>query len=104
MAKHDDAAFHKNVPVLLGCGGLENFIRLMSEYSVGVWCASVDGEAERLGRLKPEEKVAICIEMSDFCVRVCEAGIRAQFPGISEEELLEKLRQRLEWAKRHRGR
>ncbi|MBN1245525.1 hypothetical protein JXA31_08025 [Candidatus Bathyarchaeota archaeon] len=61
-------------------------------------------EFERLGRLKPEEKVAVALDMSDACVRVCADGIRAQYPGISEEELLARLRERLEWGKRGRGR
>jgi hypothetical protein len=60
----------------------------------------MDKEAEHLGRLKPEEKVAIAIDMTDFCVRVCADGIRTQYPSISEEELLAKLRERLEWCKR----
>lgn len=64
----------------------------------------LDKNAERLGRLKPEEKLAIAMDMTDFCVRVCAAGIKAQCPGISEEELLEKLRERLEWSKRYRTR
>jgi len=61
-------------------------------------------EFERLGRLKPEEKVAVAVDMTDACVRVCADGIRAQYPGISEEELLARLRERLEWGKRGRGR
>ena len=64
----------------------------------------MDKNAERLGRLKPEEKVAIAIDMTDACVRICADGIRAQNPGISEEELIEKLRERLEWIKRKRTR
>ena len=60
----------------------------------------LDKDAERLGRLKPEEKVAIALDMTDACVRICADGIRAQYPNISEKELVEKLRQRLEWAKR----
>jgi hypothetical protein len=60
----------------------------------------LDKEAKRLGCLKPEEKVAIAIDMTDACVRVCEAGIRTQCPDISEAELNEKLRKRLEWSKR----
>jgi hypothetical protein len=64
----------------------------------------MDSEAERLGRLKPEEKVAIAIDMTDGCVRVCADGIRTQCPGISEEELIVKLRERLEWSKRGRRR
>lgn len=77
---------------------MKNFIRLKDNI------LSMDREAERLGRLKPEEKVAIAIGMTDFCVRVCEAGIRAQYPGISEAELIEKLRERLQWSKRGRRR
>ena len=62
----------------------------------------MDKNAERLGRLKPEEKVAIAMDMTDACVRICADGIRAQCPGISEEELIAKLRERLEWSKRYR--
>jgi hypothetical protein len=61
---------------------------------------TVDKNAKRLERLKPEEKVAMAIDMTDACVRVCAAGIRAQCPDISEAELNEKLRKRLEWSKR----
>ena len=60
----------------------------------------MEENVERLGRLKPNEKVAIAIEMTDVCVRICADGIRAKYPGISEEELIEKLRARLEWTKR----
>jgi hypothetical protein len=58
-------------------------------------------DAQRLGSLKPNQKVAIAIDMTDICVRICADGIRAQNPGISSEELIEKLRERLEWTKRH---
>ena len=60
----------------------------------------MDKNAKRLEPLKPEEKVAMAIDMTDACVRICAAGIRAQCPGISEAELNEKLRKRLEWSKR----
>jgi hypothetical protein len=59
-------------------------------------------DSERLGYLKPEQKVLIAIDMTDGCLRVCADGIRQQFPGISDEALLEKLRERLEWAKLNR--
>jgi hypothetical protein len=61
---------------------------------------TVDKTSKRLGNMKPEEKVAIAIDMTDACVRVCKAGIRAKCPGASEAELNEKLRKRLEWQKR----
>ena len=54
--------------------------------------------------MKPEEKVVVAVDMTDACVRVCADGIRARYPDISEEELLAKLRERLEWSKRGRGR
>jgi hypothetical protein len=54
----------------------------------------------RLGRLKPEEKVNMAIDMTEAMVRVCAEGILVQNPSITEEELIEKLRERLEWCKR----
>ena len=57
---------------------------------------------ERLGRLRPKEKVNMAIGMSDFVLSVCAEGIKAQHPDITEEELIEKLRERIEWAKRWR--
>ena len=59
---------------------------------------------ERLGRLKPEAKVAMMMDMTESMVRVCAEGIRTQNPGISDKELMEKLRKRLEWSKRRRKR
>ncbi|MCL5877271.1 MAG: hypothetical protein M1540_05615 [Candidatus Bathyarchaeota archaeon] len=56
-------------------------------------------ESERLGHLKPDQKVQIAIDMTDGCMRVCADGIRQQFPGISDEALLDKLRERIKWAK-----
>jgi hypothetical protein len=64
----------------------------------------VDEDTKRLGRLKPEAKLAIAMDMTDACVRVCAEGIKAQYPGISEEELIAKLRERCEWSKRRRKR
>lgn len=55
---------------------------------------------ERLGRLYPEDKVVIALSMSDFAVRVCAEGIKAQNPNMSRAEPLERLRERIEWSKR----
>jgi len=54
--------------------------------------------------LKPEERADLAVGMSDVVVRVCAEGVRAQYPDISEEELIEKVRERLEWSKRWRKR
>ena len=59
---------------------------------------------KRLGCLKPEEKVAIAIDMTDACARVCASGIRDRSPDISDEELRSRLRERFEWSKRRRVR
>jgi hypothetical protein len=61
---------------------------------------SVDEERDRLGRLPGEVKVMMAIDMTQAMVGVCAEGIRAEFPGISEREVLEKLRERLDWSKR----
>jgi hypothetical protein len=62
-------------------------------------------DLERIGRLPGEVKVVMMIDMTESMVRVCAEGIRAQNPGISDRELIEKLRERLEWSKcwRKRG-
>jgi len=60
----------------------------------------MDKNWKRLGTLKPEEKVLLCVDMTDGCLQICADGIRNQFPEISEEQLANELRQRLEWAKR----
>lgn len=59
-----------------------------------------DAYYEWLGRLPGEVKVMMAIDMTQAMVGVCAEGIRAQFPGICEEEVLEKLRERLDWSKR----
>jgi hypothetical protein len=66
-----------------------------------VCCLLREEDWERVGRLKPEVKVNMCIDMSEAMVRVCAEGIKAQFSGISDEELMEKLRERFEWSKRY---
>jgi hypothetical protein len=64
----------------------------------------VNERGKQLGRLKPEEKVTIAIDMTDACVRVCASGIRERSPDISDAELRRRLRERLEWSKRRRVR
>jgi len=59
-------------------------------------------ELKPQGCLKPSAKVTMAIEMTDTCAHVCLAGILAQFPTASEEELNNKLRRRLIWSKHSR--
>jgi len=55
-------------------------------------------------RLKAEDKVNLAVGMSDVCIRVCADGVRDQNPGISEEELVERVRERLMFGKRREKR
>jgi len=43
--------------------------------------------------------------MTDVCVRVCADAVRDQYPSIREEELLERVRERIMFGKRrvHEG-
>lgn len=58
-----------------------------------------------MGRLKPEARVNMAIEMTEAMVRVCLDGIKGRNTSMTEEELMKELRERLEWAKQwqHRG-
>lgn len=57
-----------------------------------------------LEKLSPEEKVNLSINMVDVCTRICVDAIREQNKTINEKELLEKLRARIQFGKRHRPR
>jgi hypothetical protein len=64
----------------------------------------MDIDRDRIGRLSPEEKVAMTIAMTDACVNASASGIKSENPDISDKELLSKLRMRLEYPKRLRSR
>jgi hypothetical protein len=55
-----------------------------------------------VSRLKPEEKVNLAINMTDVCLRICAEGIREQHPDITEKELVERVRERIQYARRCR--
>ena len=61
----------------------------------------MDKNWKYLGKLKPEEKVNMCVDMTDGCAQVSAEGIRKQFPDLTEEDIIEKVRERLEWSKRN---
>jgi hypothetical protein len=65
---------------------------------------SREANIERVGRLKPEEKVNMAIDMTEAMVEACVGGIRAENPNLTEEELLEMLRRRLRSIKKRRRR
>jgi hypothetical protein len=55
---------------------------------------------ERLGCFDPNVKIALCLDMTETCFRICIAGIRARNPGITDEALILKLQERIDWIKR----
>lgn len=50
---------------------------------------------EKLRLMTGEERLKQAFELSRFAWEIAQAGIRNQFPNISEKELKEKLKQRL---------
>ena len=52
------------------------------------------------GKLKPEEKVNLAINMTDVCVQICAEGVKSQNENIKEKELIEKVRERMMYQKR----
>ena len=62
-----------------------------------------DVDLERLGRLPPDVKVKMAVDMTEAMVRVCLEGIKARNPKLTDVELIERLRERFEWAKRRSG-
>jgi len=51
-------------------------------------------------RLKPEERVNVAVYMSDVCSRVCANSIKDRNCKITEEDLIERLRERISFASR----
>jgi len=54
-----------------------------------------------LAELKPGEKVNLAISMTDVCIRVCADSVRDQYPVIREDELIERIRERIMFGRRH---
>ena len=47
-------------------------------------------------RLSPEEKTRLAMEMTEAVTAICAEGIRAQNPGMTEEEVTAELRRRIQ--------
>jgi len=47
-----------------------------------------------------EEKVNLAINMIDTCVRICADAVRERYPRMKEEELLERVRERIIYGRR----
>jgi len=53
-----------------------------------------------LEELQPEEKVKLAIGMTNACVRICAEAIRTRDSAIREEDLVERVRERMLYGKR----
>ena len=51
--------------------------------------------------MTPAERFIAGARLFDYACRITMAGIRKQQPDASPEEVLQILRERLEWARRH---
>jgi len=54
-----------------------------------------------LEKLSPEEKVNLSISMVDACTRICADSVKEQNKAIKGDELVEKLRARIQFNKRY---
>lgn len=52
------------------------------------------------GKLKPEEKVNLAIGMTDVCTRICAEAVRNRNQSLKEDEVIERVRERIMYAKR----
>lgn len=55
----------------------------------------------KLEKLSPEDKVNLLVNMVDVCTRISADAIKEQNKTIRKEELVEKLRARIQFYKRH---
>lgn len=55
-------------------------------------------------KLKPEEKVNFTIGMTDVCVHICADAIRNQIRDLKEEELIERVRERVRFGRSYQRR
>lgn len=55
---------------------------------------------EQANRMTPTQRFFAGADLFDYACSITKAGIRNQHPGITEEEVLQKLRKYLEFARR----
>lgn len=51
-------------------------------------------------KLKPEDKVNLSISMTDVCTHVCADAARDRDRAIKEDEIMERVRERIMYKKR----
>ena len=60
--------------------------------------AALEAQIERYRRMTGEERLAIALRLHELSCNVARDGIRAQFPGATEEEVERKLQERIRLA------
>lgn len=60
--------------------------------------AALEAQIERYRRMTGEERLAIALRLHELSCNVAREGIRAQFPGASEEEVERRLQERIRLA------
>jgi len=51
---------------------------------------------------RAEEKVNLAINITDTCVRVCADSVRDRYAMVKEEDLLERVRERIMYLRRRK--
>jgi hypothetical protein len=57
--------------------------------------AALETQIEHYRQMSGEERLAIALRLHELACDVSREGIRAQFPGASEEEVERKLQERI---------
>ncbi|HEX4645489.1 MAG TPA: hypothetical protein VH598_07755 [Verrucomicrobiae bacterium] len=60
--------------------------------------AALEVQIERYRQMTGEERLAIALRLHELSCNVAREGIRAQFPGASDEEVERKLQARIRLA------
>jgi hypothetical protein len=64
--------------------------------------ANIESDKVRwAGEMSPADRFIAGARLFDYACRITMAGIRNQHPNASDEEVLEILRERLAWSRRH---
>ncbi len=57
--------------------------------------AALEAQIERYRQMTGEERLALGLRLHELSCELAREGIRSQFPGISEAEVEQKLRERI---------
>jgi plasmid stabilization system protein ParE len=60
--------------------------------------AALEAQIERYRQMSGEQRLEIALRLHELSCNVAREGIRAQFPGSSEEEVEQRLKERLRLA------